>query len=53
MDEYIFNSRNETGGHFTQIFVQQAKREDHAYSIAGFVNASQPQTPLTATAYML
>ena len=53
MDDYLFNTRNESGPYFAEIFVQQADRFERQYSIASFVNTSQPCAAVSAATYML
>lgn len=49
----MFDTRNQSGPYFSEIFVQFADIDEKNYSIAGFVNATQPQTSLSAATYML
>jgi hypothetical protein len=53
MSEYLYETRDEKGPYYAELFVQHASRDERNYSLAAFVNASQPQAAMSAATYML
>lgn len=42
MSDYLYETKDEKGPYYAELFIQNANREDREYSIAAFVNVSQP-----------